>query len=87
VAVSTVFLGLAHFGGDGTNEYFFETMVFEGDGEDRESVDKYTRRYKTLRDAAYGHAEIMAEIVRDNLHKEEASGKERISICHRDGQI
>jgi hypothetical protein len=80
VHVSTVFLGLAHFGPNGTNTYFFETMVFAPTGQFGEEMPRYTRRYRTLREAAWGHSEVMAEVLenmsRDDLLAEGRADKE-----------
>ncbi len=52
--VSTVFLGIEHFGG------IFETMVFLSD---RSTLEEFTRRYRTWSEAARGHRKVVKSII------------------------
>lgn len=61
--VSTIFLGMDHSFGDGSDPILFETMVF-GD-----RVDEISRRYRTWDDAMEGHEKIVKEIRRDEIKR------------------
>src|SRR6267154_1437431 len=60
--ISTVFLGLNHNHWFGGPPLWFETMVFEGEGEQIKS-DRFCRRYTTWDEAMAGHKAIV-EIIR-----------------------
>lgn len=55
--VSTVFLGIDHGDGRGSQPLIWETMVFASDG------DEYTNRYWTYEQAANGHVEVVKRLM------------------------
>jgi hypothetical protein len=65
--VSTVWLGVPHYGSFGY-DYYYETMIFNQEGV---SDEEYMERYRTLFEAKEGHKEAIKSVQCAHEEKDE----------------